>query len=122
MAHHEPFPFPQEQREGFGDLQRSIAMIMFLALNCIAIAISGFLAFALFWPMALVHMRDRHPDILRSFGSPAFVSKTGLSWLLMRRYRQLQDGSLNGLATPAWLAAWCTIFALIAAGLLRLFA
>lgn len=97
-------------------------MIMFLALNCIAIAISGFLAFALFWPMTLVHLRDRHPQLLQGFGSPAFASKNGMLWLLSRRYRKLRDGSLNGLATPAWLAAWCTIFALLAAGVLRLFA
>lgn len=97
-------------------------MVMFLALCCVAIAISGFLAFALFWPMTLVHLRDRHPQVLQGFGAMPFASKNGLAWLLMRRYTALSDGSLNGLATPAWLAAWCTIFSLIAAGALRLFA
>lgn len=95
-------------------------MGMFLALTSLAVAISGLLAFVLFWPMALVHLRDRHPELLRSFGGFAFASPAALGWLLGARYRTLTDRSLNGLATPARLALWCTIFALVTAGVLWL--
>lgn len=95
-------------------------MGMFLALTTLAVAISGALAFALFWPMTLVHLRDRHADVLRGFGSFAFASPAGLRWLLGARYRALSDRSLDGLATPARLALWCTILALALSGLLWL--
>ncbi|MCX7556759.1 hypothetical protein OS187_07980 [Xanthomonadaceae bacterium JHOS43] len=93
---------------------------MFLALTAFAVAISGALAFVLFWPMALVHLRDRHSGLLRSFGSFAFISPVALRWLLGGHYRGLSDRSLDGLATPARLALWCTILALIASGVLWL--
>lgn len=93
---------------------------MFLALVSLAVAISGAMAFVLFWPMSLVHLRDRHPETLRSFGSFAFASPAALGWLLAARYRTLDDRSLNGLATPAYLALWCMIVALAAAGVLWL--
>ncbi len=95
-------------------------MGLFLALVALAVAISGGLAFVLFWPMALVHLRDRHPELLRSFGGFAFASPTALGWLLGARYRTLADRSLDGLATPARLALWCTILALAVAGVLWL--
>ena len=93
---------------------------MFLALTSLAVAISGLLAFALFWPMALVHLRDRHPEVLRRFGAFAFASPPALRWLLAAHYRTLADRSLNGLATPARLALWCTILALAISGVLWL--
>ena len=93
---------------------------MFLALTSLAVAISGALAFVLFWPMALVHLRDRHPELLRSFGGFAFASPVALGWLLRARYRTLSDRSLDGLATPARLALWCTILALAISGVLWL--
>lgn len=91
---------------------------MFLALTALAVAISGVLAFALFWAMALVHLRDRHPATLASLGQFAFVSPPALGWLLMGRFRALADRSLNGLATPARIALWCTLAALATAGVL----
>ena len=95
-------------------------MGMFLALTTLATAISGLLAFVLFWPMALVHLRDRHPQLLRDFGSFAFISPAAFGWLLAGRYKALSDRSLDGLATPARLALWCTILALAASGVLWL--
>ena len=38
-------------------------MILFLALCFIGVAIAGFSAFVIFWPLALVHLRDRHPEV-----------------------------------------------------------
>lgn len=95
-------------------------MGMFLALICIAVAISGAMAFAFFWPMALVHLRDRHGALHASFGEFAFASPAALNWLLRGRYRSLRDGGLSGLATPAFLALWSTILALVASGVLYL--
>lgn len=95
-------------------------MGMFLALICIAIAISGAMAFVFFWPMALVHLRDRHAPLHASFGDFAFASPAALNWLLRGRYRALRDGGLDGLATPAFLALWSTIAALVLSGVLFL--
>lgn len=95
-------------------------MGMFLALVCIAVAISGAMAFAFFWPMALVHLRDRHGALHASFGEFAFASPAALVWLLRGRYRRLRDVGLSGLATPAFLALWSMILALVAAGVLYL--
>jgi ABC-type transport system involved in cytochrome c biogenesis permease subunit len=97
-------------------------VITFLALLGVAIAISGAVAFVFFWPMALVHLRDRHAARLQSFGAAAFVAPAAIVWLLSGRYRELADPALNGLATPARLSLWSVIFSLIAAALLALFA
>lgn len=95
-------------------------MGMFLALIAVAVAISGTLAFALFWAMALVHLRDRHPAVLQGFGAIPFIAPGALNWLLLGRYRALLDRALNGLATPARLALWCTLGALAMAAVLWL--
>ncbi len=95
-------------------------MGMFLALCAVAVAIAGALAFSLFWAMALVHLRDRHPAVLASLGSVAFLAPPALGWLLRGGYRTLADRSLDGLATPARIALTCTLAALLAAGLLWL--
>ena len=97
-------------------------MLTFFALICIAIAISGAMAFVFFWPMALVHLRDRHAERLASFGEFAFVAPPALNWLLRGRYRDLTDPSLSGLCTPARLALWSIIVSLLAAGILYLVA
>ena len=97
-------------------------MLTFLALVCIAVAISGALAFLFFWPMALVHLRDRHRERLTAFGAAAFAAPSALQWLLSGRYRGLADPSLNGLCTPARLSLWSVIVALVAAAVLMLVA
>lgn len=97
-------------------------MLTFLALLGVAVAISGLMAFVFFWPMALVHLRDRHGALLKSFGGFAFADPGALRWLALRRYRLLQDPSLNGLCTPAMLALWSIVFSLAASGLLLLLA
>lgn len=95
-------------------------MFAFLLLTGVAIGISAAIAFVFFWPMALVHLRDRHPELLRSFGDFAFGSPAALGWLLRGRYRTLQDPSLSGLCTPARLALW-TMLAALPCGLLVLY-
>ena len=97
-------------------------MLTFLALLAVAVAISGFMAFVFFWPMALVHLRDRHREKLSGFGSFAFADPGALRWLLGGRYRELRDPSLDGLCTPAMLALWSIVISLAAAGVLMLFA
>lgn len=97
-------------------------MLTFLALVAVAVAISGVMAFVFFWPMALVHLRDRHAERLAGFGEFAFAAPTALRWLLTGRYRDLRDPNLNGLCTPARLSLWSVIVALLAAGVLIVFA
>ena len=79
-------------------------MILFLALCCVGVAIAGFSAFVIFWPLTLVHLRDRHPALHVAFGPGAFVAPQPLRWLLMRQYGPLGDPSLSGLAAPARLS------------------
>ena len=76
-------------------------MILFLALCRVGVAIAGFSAFVIFWPLTLIHLRDRHPALHATFGAGAFLGTTPLRWLLSRQYGALRDPSLSGLATPA---------------------
>ena len=95
-------------------------MILFLALCFVGVAIAGFCAFLIFWPLTLVHVRDRHPAVTAQLGTGAFLKPNALGWLLSGRYHQTRDTSLTGLATPARISL-LTIFAgLATAGLLWL--
>lgn len=76
-------------------------LILFLALTAFAIAIAGATAFVIFWPLALVHVRDRHPQITAQLGEGAFLKPRALLWLLRGDYRSTPDRNLSGLATPS---------------------
>ena len=76
-------------------------LVLFLALSSFAIAIAGATAFVIFWPLALVHIRDRHPPITAQLGEGAFLKPRALWWLLHGDYRAAQDPYLSGLATPS---------------------
>ena len=95
-------------------------MILFLALCFVGVAIAGFCAFVIFWPLTLVHIRDRHPDIGAMLGEGAFLKPQALDWLLRGRYYASGDRALSGLATPARIALLVIFFALTCAGLLWL--
>lgn len=93
-------------------------MILFFALLFVAFAIAGATAFVIFWPLTLVHIRDRHPAMQDELGRGAFAKPSALGWLLRRRYREADDRNLNGLATPAFLSLMTIIGGLaFAAGL-----
>jgi len=79
-------------------------MTLFFALCFVGVAVAGFSAFVIFWPLTLVHLRDRHPALAASLGPGAFLKPAALQWLLGRRYRSAGDAGLSGLATPAWLS------------------
>lgn len=79
-------------------------MTLFLALCFVGVAIAGLSAFLIFWPLTLVHMRDRHPATVSEFGNFAFLDGKALRWLLSGRFQVLGDRSLSGLATPARIA------------------
>jgi len=79
-------------------------MILFFALLFFATAIAGACAFVIFWPLTLVHVRDRHPTIRSKFGDGAFLKPSALWWLLGGGYRATPDRGLSGLATPARLS------------------
>ena len=95
-------------------------MILFLALCFVGIAIAGLTAFVIFWPLTLVHVRDRHPEITAQLGTGAFLKPAALAWLLGGRYRESRDGSLSGLATPAKISLLVIVGGLACAGLLWL--
>jgi hypothetical protein len=95
-------------------------VILFFALLFVATAIAGFCAFLIFWPLTLVHVRDRHPDITARLGPGAFISPAALAWLMRGEYRSTNDRSLSGLATPARLSAAVIVAGLAMAGLLWL--
>ncbi|KGM57305.1 membrane protein [Lysobacter arseniciresistens ZS79] len=95
-------------------------MILFFALLFLALAIAGATAFVIFWPLMLVHVRDRYPQLEANLGSNAFARPSAWAWLLRGGYRSEGDRNLDGLATPARVAL-CTIIAgLVGAGVLYL--
>lgn len=79
-------------------------LILFLALAAFATAIAGAAAFVIFWPLALMHIRDRHPDITAQLGEGAFLKPAALWWLLRGSHRTAGDRNLSGLATPACIS------------------
>jgi hypothetical protein len=93
-------------------------VILFFALLFVATAIAGACAFVIFWPLTLVHIRDRHPAIGTELGAGAFLKPAALGWLLRRGYLSANDRNLDGLASPARLSLLTIIIALILAGLL----
>ena len=95
-------------------------MTLFFALCFFGVAIAGFSAFVIFWPLTLVHLRDRHPALSQRFGSGAFLKPEALAWLLRRDYRAQPDRSLSGLATPAWVSLLTLLAGLVMAALLWL--
>ena len=98
----------------------SSELILFFALLFVALAIAGATAFVIFWPLTLVHIRDRHPEIKAMLGEGAFIKPTALWWLLRGGYREHPDPSLSGLATPARIALAVILLGLALAGLLWL--
>ncbi len=97
-------------------------LVMFLALLFVATAIAGATAFVIFWPLTLVHVRDRHPALKAALGEGAFLKPSALWWLLRGGYRATPDTSLSGLATPARISLAVIIFGLAMGGLLWLWA
>ncbi|HST44079.1 MAG TPA: hypothetical protein VLK29_02525 [Luteimonas sp.] len=95
-------------------------MILFFALCFVGVAIAGATAFVIFWPLALVHLRDRHPALRARLGDGAFLKPSALWWLLGGGYREAHDRQFTGLATPAMVSLATILVALSAAGVLWL--
>ena len=95
-------------------------MLLFLALLSLALAIAGATAFVIFWPLALVHIRDRHPTLQQRLGPAAFLHPGALGWLLAGGYRETGDRNLSGLATPARVSLLTIIGGVAMAGILWL--
>lgn len=90
-------------------------MLLFFALLSFSLAIAGATAFVIFWPLALVHMRDRQPAMRAALVAPAFIHPMALWWLLTGGYRAAGDRNLDGLATPARVSLSVILFGLFAA-------
>jgi hypothetical protein len=97
-------------------------MILFFALLFVAFAIAGATAFVIFWPLALVHVRDKRPEISAVLGQGAFLKPSALAWLLRGDYRAARDPGLSGLATPARISLIVILSGLAMAGMLWLWA
>ena len=95
-------------------------MVLFLALCFVALAIAGATALVIFWPLTLVHIRDRHPELVARLGENAFFSPAAWWWLLRGDYRAAVDRNLSGLATPARVSLLTILFGLFAAWVLWL--
>ncbi|MEZ0470194.1 hypothetical protein [Luteimonas salinilitoris] len=95
-------------------------MTLFLALCFVGIAIGGACAFVIFWPLSLVHLRERDPQLRARLGEGAFLKPSALGWLLSGGYRESRDRQFTGLATPARIALMTVLAALGMAGLLWL--
>jgi hypothetical protein len=95
-------------------------VILFFALVFFSLAIAGFTALVIFWPLTLVHLRDRHPALHQRLGKAAFASPAALWWLLSGGYREVEDRNLSGLATPARVSLSTILIGLFAAGTLWL--
>lgn len=95
-------------------------MILFLALCFVGVAVGGLTALVIFWPLALVHIRDRHPEIDAQLGPNAFFQPKAWKWLVRAEYRRIPDRNLSGLATPARISLFTIVGALLAAWMLWL--
>lgn len=95
-------------------------MILFFALCFVGVAIAGISAFVIFWPLSLVHLRDRHPQVRARLGENAFLGLSALRWLLDGRYREVADRQFTGLATPARVSLMTILFAVAMSALLWL--
>ncbi len=95
-------------------------MTLFLALCFFGVAIGGATAFVIFWPLSLVHLRDRHPAVRERLGDNAFLRPGALRWLLAGGYREVHDRQFTGLATPARIALIVILGALTACAVLWL--
>ncbi|GAB2519925.1 hypothetical protein [Lysobacter humi (ex Lee et al. 2017)] len=93
-------------------------MLLFFALCSIGVAIAGLTALVIFWPLALVHIRDRHPALASELGENAFFRGSAWMWLLRGDYRETPDRGLSGLATPARVSLLTMLGGLVAAWLL----
>ncbi len=95
-------------------------MLLFFALCLVGVAIAGATAYIIFWPLSLVHLRDRHPAVRERLGEGAFLKPRVMWWLLGGEYRETRDPTFTGLATPARLALSTVILSLAASGILWL--
>ncbi len=95
-------------------------LVLFFTLTAFAIAIAGATAFVIFWPLALVHIRDRHPQLTAQLGEGAFLKPKALWWLLRGDYRGTPDRGLSGLATPSRISLLVILGGIAGGGLLWL--
>jgi len=91
-------------------------MILTFSLLGLAVAITGLMAFAFFWPMTLVHLRDRQPAVHAQLGSAGVLAVSSLLWLLAGRFHESRDPALDGLGTPARIALIVLLVGLASAG------
>jgi len=95
-------------------------LFLLLALSFIGVAVAGVSAFVIFWPLALVHLGESHPEVRATLGESAFLAPAALHWLISGRYRAVKDRQFTGLATPARVSLICILSSLGMSALLWL--
>ncbi|MBS0463117.1 MAG: hypothetical protein JSS41_11675 [Proteobacteria bacterium] len=93
----------------------SYSLALTFSLLGVAVAITGSMGFVFFWPMSVVHLRDRHPDVHARLVVAGTMAASTLRWLLAGRYHALRDPGVNGLATPARIALCVLLLGLASA-------
>lgn len=91
-------------------------VIITIALFFIAMAISGFTALAIFWPLTKVHLRDRHPN----WRDEHLQKSNEWLWFFTGRFSRVGDPNLNGLARPLQISLWVIMTGLLGAWFLWL--
>lgn len=86
----------------------------------VAIAMTGTMAFSFFWPMTVVHLRDRHPALHARLGGSGMLAPSTLLWLLAGHHHDARDPALDGLGTPARIALAVLLLGLAAAAVFGL--
>lgn len=93
----------------------SYSMALTFSLLGVAVGITGLMGFVFFWPMTVVHLRDRHPDLHARLGGAGMIAAPTLLWLLAGRYHAMRDPGLDGLGTPARISLAVTLLGVASA-------
>ena len=80
-------------------------MTLFLALCFVGVAIAGFSAFVIFWPLTLVHIRDRHPALADRFGAGAFLRADAPAMAIATNSRAKNSSMRCDRQNSAWPGA-----------------
>ena len=86
----------------------------FMLLLGLGFIVAGLTTYLMTWILVIVHLRDHHPLERERIAGFMFRPRA-FGLFLMRRYRALNDRSLNGLARLGSIGAWSIVIGIIAA-------
>ncbi len=80
--------------------------MLFCFLLALGLAVAGLTAYLMSWPLVTTQLRDRQPQLLDAVAGGPFAPASFV-WLLRGGFRRAGDTSLDFLALPARIGAWC---------------